>query len=471
MTAGPCVVFTGPSLSHSQARSILPDAVFLPPAAMGDVVSAVRRFQPHALALIDGSFMGTMSVFHKELLYAMDSGCWVLGGASMGALRAAECDRFGMLGVGVIYEALRSGQLQDDDEVALSHADAEHDFAPLSDAMVTIRAACDQAAGAGIITIAQAEALSSMQKARWFPDRHLASTIVDAKALDIDPVRVQELDDFIRNRALDPKREDAIAVLEATRGLPSERPQHRPGTYLSGVFRAVLARDVFVAANQSTIVSFDQIRRYAALNDPGYEGLMREGRRRLAMSALSIHLAGLPSDEELAQARAAIARSFGVTVETLEAHAQTLDLDAIALDELIEQEALIMRLEHSALAHRHHGSATLEFMNAARLSGRYGAMKDATALQHRAAQTVMFAESVPFMQLAVTQAAISDWQLPPDLEAYVSDNNLGSTAELRVSLEASVKAHQALFGTGLVQYRGEDIELFDHVEPMMARGE
>lgn len=106
--SGADVVFLGPSLDRSTARELLPDAVFLPPAQMGDVVSALRRFRPHAIGLVDGVFQNTMSVFHKELLYAVDHGCWVLGSSSMGALRAAECDRFGVIGVGSVYEGFRS---------------------------------------------------------------------------------------------------------------------------------------------------------------------------------------------------------------------------------------------------------------------------------------------------------------------------------------------------------------------------
>jgi hypothetical protein len=68
------VVFLGPSLSHAEAKQILPGAICLPPAAMGDVLGASLTYRPHAIGLVDGTFLSNMSVFHKELLYAMDQG-------------------------------------------------------------------------------------------------------------------------------------------------------------------------------------------------------------------------------------------------------------------------------------------------------------------------------------------------------------------------------------------------------------
>ena len=53
----------------------------------------------------------TPTVWHKEILWAMAQGIHVFGGASIGALRAAELDVFGMKGIGRIYEDFRDGVL------------------------------------------------------------------------------------------------------------------------------------------------------------------------------------------------------------------------------------------------------------------------------------------------------------------------------------------------------------------------
>ena len=82
-------VFLGPSLSWDEAREILPDATFLPPAKAGDVYLAVKRGAT-VIAIIDGVFEQVPSVWHKEVLYALSLGVHVFGASSMGALRAAE---------------------------------------------------------------------------------------------------------------------------------------------------------------------------------------------------------------------------------------------------------------------------------------------------------------------------------------------------------------------------------------------
>ena len=55
----------------------------------------------------------------------MQAGIHVYGAASIGALRAAELDAFGMRGIGRIYEDFREGVLEDDDEVAVLHGPEE----------------------------------------------------------------------------------------------------------------------------------------------------------------------------------------------------------------------------------------------------------------------------------------------------------------------------------------------------------
>ena len=103
------VAFLGPSLPADEARRIAPGAALLPPAGQGDVWPALER-RPRAIALVDGVFEGRPSVWHHELLDALDAGVAVFGGASMGALRAAELAGHGMVGVGEIHRAYATGE-------------------------------------------------------------------------------------------------------------------------------------------------------------------------------------------------------------------------------------------------------------------------------------------------------------------------------------------------------------------------
>src|SRR5512147_3214094 len=96
------VVFLGPTLAHTEARSVL-DATYLPPAGQGDVYRAALK-RPWAIGIVDGYFERVPAVWHKELLWAMSQGIHVFGAASMGALRALELAPFGMIGVGSVFD-------------------------------------------------------------------------------------------------------------------------------------------------------------------------------------------------------------------------------------------------------------------------------------------------------------------------------------------------------------------------------
>lgn len=136
------ILFAGPTLYGSSVP--LPAAISLrPPARAGDIARAIAE-RPSAIGLVDGSFGSMPTVWHKEILDALDHGIAVLGAASLGALRAAECEAFGMIGVGRVFEAVRDGHILRDDAVLVIHAPAELGYRPLSIALVdleeTIRA-------------------------------------------------------------------------------------------------------------------------------------------------------------------------------------------------------------------------------------------------------------------------------------------------------------------------------------------
>ena len=140
MGAAQTIVFAGPSLAQRDPvlNELLARVELRPPAARGDVLRAMSS-PPRSIVLLDGYFFTTPSVTHKELLYALDAGVRVFGAASMGALRAAELDREGMVGAGEIYEAYRSGWLEGDDEVTLMHLPAELDYQSTTIALVELR--------------------------------------------------------------------------------------------------------------------------------------------------------------------------------------------------------------------------------------------------------------------------------------------------------------------------------------------
>ncbi len=222
MDAHDIVVFLGPSLPVDEARRIVP-ARYLGPAQCGDVLRA-RRLSPKIIAIVDGVFASAPSIWHKEILLAVDDGITVVGASSMGALRAAELAPFGMIGIGRIYEAYRDGVYTDDDEVALLHGPAESGYREMSEAMVNIRATVAHAVSTGVICQAAAERVIRCAKDTFYQER---STIAAAAAAWAGDPQAEERGGFLRFIAdggcVNQKRLDALELLKHLAARRTER--------------------------------------------------------------------------------------------------------------------------------------------------------------------------------------------------------------------------------------------------------
>jgi hypothetical protein len=216
-------VFVGPTL---RPEDLPPDdqIVVLPPVAQGDVYR-VAQGRPTAIGIVDGYFEGVLSVWHKELLWAMAEGIHVFGSASMGALRAAELHRFGMVGVGRIFEAYRDGELEDDDEVAVIHGPPESGYVALSEAMVNIRRTLDEAACDGLIAPATRDHLTRIAKDLFYHDRTSDRLLGCAAEQSVSPGELEALRDWLPQGRVDQKREDALAMLDAMQALLARDPE------------------------------------------------------------------------------------------------------------------------------------------------------------------------------------------------------------------------------------------------------
>lgn len=77
------------------------------------------------VGIADGVFMQDVSIWPREIIHAMNSGLTVFGSSSMGAIRAAELERYGMIGIGEIYDLYKNNLVDGDDEVAILHDNQE----------------------------------------------------------------------------------------------------------------------------------------------------------------------------------------------------------------------------------------------------------------------------------------------------------------------------------------------------------
>lgn len=222
-------VFLGPTMAVRDAREIL-EAHYLPPVALGDVYRLVTSGAT-TIAIIDGLFEQTPAVWHKEILFALSRGIRVFGASSMGALRAAELADFGMVGVGEVFHAFKSGLLEDDDEVAITHAAASDDYRPLSEAMVTIRVGLGQALNERLLNLAAHDDLIAHAKRLYYPERSWHE-ICRRLGATCGPADAERLREFISRLRPDAKRVDAIRLLQRIRDEAQENePLPKPSAW------------------------------------------------------------------------------------------------------------------------------------------------------------------------------------------------------------------------------------------------
>lgn len=222
-------VFTGPTLARSNLAR--PESIaFLPPAAQGDVYHVVQE-KPVAIGIIDGYFEGQASIWHKEILWAMDQGIQVFGSASMGALRASELYPFGMQGIGKIFEAYRDGILEDDDEVAVLHAPADAGFLSLSEPMVTIRATLEEAAKQDIIDNTTAKILEQLAKETFYQERRWSDLLSKAEREGIAANVVSAFRLWLPDNRVDQKEIDAGMMIEAMTACLDQPPLPSPKAF------------------------------------------------------------------------------------------------------------------------------------------------------------------------------------------------------------------------------------------------
>lgn len=210
------VVYTGTSISHIEARKIL-DADYRPPVKRHDITRLINS-PPEIIGIIDGVFFDRAAVAHREIIEALKMGITVVGGGSMGALRASELEPYGMIGVGEIYEMYKNGGLESDDEVAVTFDDGT--LEPLSIPLVNVRVTVRRALEMGILTEEQASAVVDITRKIFYPERNYRSIINECVKKGIFANSEKEkLLDFFKNHEVDVKRKDAVLVLEKIKEL------------------------------------------------------------------------------------------------------------------------------------------------------------------------------------------------------------------------------------------------------------
>jgi hypothetical protein len=381
------VIFLGPSLPLAEAREIL-DAVYLPPAKQSDLISAVTTYKPDIIGLIDGIFLSLPSVWHKEILYALEQGVAVYGASSMGALRAAETAEFGMVGVGEIYQMYASGELLDDDEVALVHGPEDAGYRPLSEPMVNVRGTFRRAKDEGILNQNLYEQLIAIAKSIYFAERTFATIFRKAATVGLSPENLEEMAIFVKEKYVDIKRQDAISLLQTLRDLPESLPELKPNFSLirNQFFSSLYHRDRTVLRNNTTVPLGD-IAGYGALHLPDFEEVNLQASNRALVQILAEMLGVEVSPGEIDKESQRFRSRHNITQETAFTNwlAQN-DLTLEEFNQLVYEMARCRYLQNWLLTRKANEKNTKILLDELRLQNRYQECADAAARREQIVQ-------------------------------------------------------------------------------------
>ena len=164
------IIFLGPTMDVVEAQQIL-DADYRPPAKKGDFLGlATMPEGKHFVGFIDGVFLHDYPPSPIEVYQLLlKKNFFLAGSSSLGALRAVELEKYGMIGIGKVFELYKKGIIFADDEVAVTYAPG--DYKLQSEAMVDVRFNIFLARKRGIISEFCRSLLTKEAKALYFPYR------------------------------------------------------------------------------------------------------------------------------------------------------------------------------------------------------------------------------------------------------------------------------------------------------------
>ncbi|MGI8882151.1 MAG: TfuA-like protein [Jatrophihabitans sp.] len=209
------ILYVGPSLRPDDLAHAESGLEVRPPIRRGDLPAAVAS-GCRTIGIIDGEFFQSLAVSPKEVLAALEQACVVVGGASMGALRAAELAPYGMHGVGQVFDWFRAGDVTRDDDVAVSYAHDDGDFRLLTVPMVNVRWTVLRARKEGWLHRSACNRISmASRRIHW--ERRTWREICAGANLDADENRT--ILDYVADPDHDLKRLDALATVRFMEGL------------------------------------------------------------------------------------------------------------------------------------------------------------------------------------------------------------------------------------------------------------
>ncbi len=204
-------VYSSLSIDEKTLKKILPQAKLCPPIARGQILKDVDQ-KYNIIAVIDGKFDQSLAIAPSEIRDALRAGVRIYGSSSMGAMRAAETERFGMIGFGKIFEFVRDSKTFRDDFLGQVFQDNTIEYKSYT--YIDFYFSVQHLVLKQKIRKAIGEKLCMMYSKLFYADRNLAALRFKvSKSKNHTPEMLNAIE-LLTRQPFSQKREDAIGLLK-----------------------------------------------------------------------------------------------------------------------------------------------------------------------------------------------------------------------------------------------------------------
>lgn len=419
------LVYVGPSVDKDKARSILPEAIFLPPIRHADLVSHIPQYMPTHVLILDGCFNESLPPWHKEISWAILKGIKVYGAASMGALRASELADYGMIGCGKIFEWYYEGVIDADDEVAvIYHVTPKGQYVCETTALVDYRAGLLDAVESGILSEEEAKEKFEIEQSKHYTCR------------------------FASQFSVQQKEADAIQLLTEFRDLVPLTDNRPTLDFITPLFRGMLDRErrVEFKGAQITLQNLDS---YISLHSPSHHQIRWDAQNRMLALILADVLQVKASAEEIEEEWVNFCARHHLT--TWDSFLDWLKANLLSkenFDVITIQNARIRKLQKAHVTSSMFGRQTSTILDYLRSHNQLQFFVDDCAdterriVDHDNSESVSMDLSITLEQLLVDHFDATGLEISGSLTDFVRDTGIGNLEELRVVLSRFTLARQ-----------------------------
>jgi hypothetical protein len=427
------LVYVGPSLKAESVLDQIPEAIIRPPVRQSDLISDLMDYEPTHILIIDGEFQGSLSVWQKEIIYALQipGVKAIYGASSMGALRAADLSDFGMIGCGKIFRWYDEGVITDESEVSVVYYQRpDGSYVATTIPLVNVRAA--------LLAALEREAIEPEHAEKIF--RYAASIHWSERT----PEALGKIGGNFLSwiGAHNQKQTDAYELCCTFRSLrPREGAQKPKIDELSPFFRAQFERDRMVKIGE-TQIALQHLDAFITLHDIDYsQKIWDANNRTCALLLADLYRVAITQTEFDTEWSRFCARH---NLATIEAHQDWLKENNINLAEFcrLMLESGRLRKLHRALGvkalHRRNTQRLLDYLRSADAYSYWA--KEAGTFEERITKSgaldglLIDLDTNPH-KLMMDHLAKSGQSVDGDLETYVQETGFNSLTELSIALE------------------------------------